>query len=275
MTRKKHLKVTGERYVPDDIRTSEEHLGLLRHIFVYEHVKKRLEGTDKVLEIGFGEGYGTRLLSDAVGEIVGIDVEQTVVDYALDKYASSKCKYMHYDGSTVPYPDETFDVVISFQVIEHIVNDAAFIAEVYRVLKTGGRFYITTPNRTTRLKPGQKPWNRFHVREYYPGQLADLLQVNFGEVKVLGVSATDEIHRMEIERIKQGFFLSLALKLGLRNMIPESLDAVLARLRGRLKGQKRIPKTGEAFKSKFSLDDFRVEEIKVEESLDLLGVCRK
>jgi len=267
----KGLKMTGERIIPNDIRTPIEYIQFLRHLFVYEHVKNEISGNENVLEAGFGEGYGARMLSETCREIVGIDVEKQVVEYAADKYSNNKCSFKLYNGNVIPFDDETFDVAISFQVIEHIHNDAGFISQLHRVLKKGGRLYLTTPNRATRLKPGQKPWNRFHIREYYAHELDALLGKIFRDVKVSGISATDEIHHIEADRIKQGFFLSLALRLGLRKLIPEFIDPLIARLISAKKSNKVKSIDNQELKSRFSLDDFRIETIKVDESLDLFA----
>ena len=272
---KKDLKATGERIIPDEIKTPIEYLQLLRHIFVYEYIKKNLKTSDRVLEVGFGEGYGTNLLSQVCREITGIDVENKVVEYAADKYGNDKCSFKIYDGKTIPFPDNSFDTVISFQVIEHIEDDAGFAAELNRVLKEGCKLYITTPNKATRLKPGQKPWNRFHVREYYADELKSILQKNFDQVDVFGISAAEEIHRIEADRIKTGFFLSLALRLGLRKLIPEFVNSIIARFISKSRSRKAVSSNNRDFKDRFSLDDFRVDKAEVEQSLDLFGVAVK
>ena len=271
----KDLKMTGERIVPDDIRTPIEYIQLLRHLFVYEHVKSIINTDEKVLEAGFGEGYGAKMLSETCKEIVGIDVEKKVVEYAANKYGTNKCSFRLYDGNIIPFDDETFDVVISFQVIEHIHDDAGFISQLHRVLKKGGKLYLSTPNKATRLRPGQKPWNRFHVREYYAHELKALIENTFSNVEVFGISATEEIHRIEAHRIRQGFFLSLALRLGLRKLIPEFIDPLIARLVSVKKSKQVKSIDNQEPKDRFNISDFRVETITVDESLDLLAQALK
>ncbi|MCD6161975.1 MAG: class I SAM-dependent methyltransferase [candidate division Zixibacteria bacterium] len=271
----KDLKMTGERVVPDDIKTLAEYIQFLNHNFIYEYVKSLLKNDDKVLEVGFGEGYGSSLLSQACREIVGIDVEEQVVEYSNNKYGNEKCSFKLYDGKTIPFPDNTFDVIILFQVIEHIKDDAGFVAELHRVLKENCKLFITTPNRATRLKPGQKPWNRFHVREYYANELKALLLNKFEKADVYGVSATEEIHRIEAERIKQGFFISLALKIGIRQLIPGFIDPIIARLISKLRSNKIDSGDNKSFENRFSVEDFRVEKIMVDKSLDLFGIAVK
>jgi len=275
MTEDHDLNMTGERLVPEDIKTVEEYLGLLRHLFVYEHVKAQLKATDRVLEVGFGEGYGAGLLSTGCGHIVALDVNQAIVDYANNKYGNEQCVFQYYDGHRFPFDDSVFDAVVTFQVIEHIEDDAGFVREIHRVLKDGGLAYITTPNRETRLKPGQRPWNRFHVREYHQAHLGEVCMGSFDEVEVLGISGSDDIMQREAKRIRQGPLLRLALSMGLRKLIPESLDPVVARLAGRLRGQQKISEGDQDFRERYSVDDLFVEKHHVVGSLDLFAVCRK
>lgn len=265
----------GERLVPDDTRTIVDYIQLLRHLFVYEYVKKELNPGYKIIDLGFGEGYGTAMLADHCAEITGVDVEEKVIEYATKRYAGGNCKFIKYDGSRLPFNDNSNDIVTSFQVIEHIDNDRAFAAEIHRVLKPGGKLFMTTPNKATRLKPGQKPFNRFHKREYLADELKKVLEMSFNNVEVHGVSATDDIHKIEFDRIKRGGIMTALLNLGVRKMIPESVDLAFARAYGRLRGQKKISDEDLSFKEKYSLDNFRVEKEKVNESLDLFAICVK
>jgi ubiquinone/menaquinone biosynthesis C-methylase UbiE len=269
------LKKTGERLVPENIRSKEEYIQYLRHLFVYEYVRPQLRTDSRVIEIGFGEGYGASYLSESCSHITAIDVEKDSVEHARNKYNSQKCSYQLYDGKKIPFPDNHFNLAISFQVIEHVPDDANFVAEINRVLKSGGQFFITTPNKTYRLKPGQKPWNRYHIREYYPQELESVLKKNFDRVEMRGVSGTDELNQIEYNRIKTGLFLSLMIKLQIRRFIPESFDHAIASMVSRFKGKKTATDANKDFLKAFDMDDFRVITTEVEKSLDLLGVCHK
>jgi SAM-dependent methyltransferase len=267
------LRKTGERLVPTDIQRASDYIQFLRHIFPYHFVEKEirsLANTDRVLEVGFGAGYGTPILAGVCGSVVGIDVEQQAVDHASSEYAEPNVSFKLYDGTTIPFDDNSFDIVVSFQVIEHVVDDAHFVGELCRVLKPGGRLYISTPNRLTRLEPGEKPFNRFHVREYSPDQLKFLLEGQFYKVAMMGISATQEIHSIEASRVKQGPVLKAISRMGIRKLVPLWLDMMLARALA----NSRMESTDD-FRQKYSLDDFRVETVLVDQSLDLFGVCVK
>src|SRR4030042_7005749 len=170
------IRKTGERMIPEDFESKQEYLIYLRLLFAYEYAKKKTSKRESVLEVGSGEGYGTSSLSKKVKKIVGIEVNKEAVNHASQKYGSEKCLFKYYDGISIPFADRSFDVVVSFQVVEHVQDDKNFLSEIYRVLKKGGELILTTPNRIYRLRHGQKPWDRFHIREYYPSGLEKILK---------------------------------------------------------------------------------------------------
>jgi len=266
------LTKTAERIDPERFDTREEYLLYLRHAFAYEYGKSRLQPGDEVLEIGSGEGYGTNLLAQVAGRVVGLDIDKTTVAHATQKYGSDKALFSLYDGTRIPFGDNTFNVAVSFQVIEHVHDDAGHVAQVRRILKPGGIFVLTTPNRNYRLKPGQKPWNRFHVREYDPQELEVTLRRSFLDVSVWGICGSDEVQAIEEARVAwalRGGPLSAA-----RRALPEPVKvfagATLAFLRRAVSGRS----SKQSFVGAYSLDDFHVVKEHVEDSLDLLAICR-
>lgn len=243
------LQKTGERLIPGGFASNAEYLLFLRHQFAYEYTAQQLTPTDHVMDAGCGEGYGTFILSQHVNETVGLDVDPDTVRHATAQYGTPQCRFQIYDGRRFPFPDQTFEAVVSFQVIEHIVDDAGYLLELNRILKVEGRLILTTPNRLYRLNPGQKPWNRFHVREYEPEQLRLLLSRHFEESRVLGVMGTEEINRFERERVDRRLTNRIKRRLW-RRFDPSASD-------------------------RYSLDGFHVTHDAVHESLDLLGICVK
>ena len=266
---------TGGRVIPENFKSREEYLIYLRHLFAYELSKDIIAKNSFVLEVGCGEGYGTNLLSQHVGKIIGLDIDKNTITHASKKSCSENCVFEMYDGVRIPYNDHTFDAVVSFQVIEHLQNDINYVSEVYRALKRGGIFILTTPNRTFRLKPGQKPWNKFHVREYYPHELENVLRSHFSDVKVWGIRGNEEVQEFEIERVKQILRIISFDILNFRRLMPESLKPIVIKVLRRIarRNQKSNPEGD--FLDKYSLGDFYVIKDNVRGSLDLLGICRK
>lgn len=154
-----------------------------RLYFAYvEATKYLMEQPDaNVLEIGCGAGRGMELLAANCNKYTGIDKNDKLL--ALHKQAYPNFNFIAKNIPPMSFlEDDTYDIVISFQVIEHINNDALFLKEISRVLKPGGVAIITTPNRSMSLT--RNPW---HVREYEAAELTKLAQNYFSDVKVNGV----------------------------------------------------------------------------------------
>jgi protein-L-isoaspartate O-methyltransferase len=135
----------------------------------------------KVLEIGTGSGYGLKLIADKADQFVTIDKHKT--DFSLPDHEANKIQFVQMNIPPLTgIPDNEFDFVITFQVIEHINKDKAFVDEIRRVLKRGGKLIVTTPN--SKMSLTRNPW---HVREYTVNQLENLLRNKFESVKTLGL----------------------------------------------------------------------------------------
>jgi SAM-dependent methyltransferase len=90
------------------------------------------------------------------------------------------------DGTRLPLRSQSFSVVTSFETVEHIQEDEAFVGELARVLKPGGTLFLSTPNGSQSLSGGENPSNPFHVREYAPDELVVLLGKHFRHVDLRG-----------------------------------------------------------------------------------------
>jgi ubiquinone/menaquinone biosynthesis C-methylase UbiE len=213
------LEKTVERIVPKDFKSREEYLLYLRHLFAYEEALKFLDKGLQVLEIGFGEGYGANLMAQHLGSVTALDVNKQAVEYANQKYSNDNCTFIHYNGHELPFGEDKFDAVISFQVIEHIEDDENYLKEIHRVLKKGEKAILTTPNRETRLNPGEEPWNEFHVREYNSEQLNEVLSEFFPSVEIQGIRAEKEIEKIERNRVKR--------KLSFYKLLPDALKRMV------------------------------------------------
>jgi SAM-dependent methyltransferase len=264
---------TAERVAPGELTTRDQYLVYLRHLFAYEFAAATIPPGSQALEIGCGEGYGTALLAKTAHIVIGLDIDQATVEQATAKYASETLSFRLYDGTRIPFPDNSLDAAVSFQVIEHVRDDSGHVREISRVLKPGGLLVMTTPNRTYRLRPGQKPWNRFHVREYCADDLQSLLEPWFEEVAVRGIRGSDEVQAIEKARV------AWALRPGpiatLRRSVPEPLKAVIGdvmRLARRIRPGSSAPAS---FTDRYHTSDFRVTDDVTREALDLLAVCAK
>lgn len=221
---KKKLEKTGERILPDCVNSYEDNILFLRHLYAYEYAKNKIPLNSFVLDLGCGEGYGTKFLSKFSKNVVGLDIDTKVISNAINKYKSENCNFIKYNGRKLPFHDNVFDAVISFQVIEHIKNDKNFLYEIHRVLKCGSELFITTPNRSYRLNPVQRPWNRYHIREYSDITFDKLLRSTFPYVQIFGIAGTDSIQKIEIERVKTIRRIDSLDPFHIRRIIPERFN---------------------------------------------------
>jgi SAM-dependent methyltransferase len=163
------LALTGERTVPG---IPEENYWFRRHEVVYAHLAGECADLD-VLEAGCGEGYGADLIARVARRVVGVDYDELTVEHVRSSYP--RVDVRHGNLAALPLPDASVDVVVNFQVIEHLWDQPQFIAECARVLRPSGLLMISTPNRIT-FSPGRDtPVNPFHTRELNAAELSELL----------------------------------------------------------------------------------------------------
>lgn len=154
-----------------------------------------LEG-NSVLEVGCGSGYGTRyLLDQGAREVVGGDPSARAIAYAVQHYGKGRLHFLCLDGLRLPFRARAFDLVLSLEVLEHVSNAEALVAECHRVLKDNGTFICSTPNKAASSADRRTPRARYHVREFYPGELRALLEHYFGEVSLHGMDPVDHFDR--------------------------------------------------------------------------------
>lgn len=154
-----------------------------RSLLAYLEAAKIVSG--KVLEIGTGSGYGVNIIAPQATSFLTIDKFQT-------EGISNAPANVSFQQMNVPpltgIESDSFDYVISFQVIEHIQRDDIFLQEIYRVLKKGGKLVVTTPNK--KMSITRNPW---HVREYTVKELEQLMLRFFQKVESKGVFGNDSI----------------------------------------------------------------------------------
>jgi len=180
------------------------HVLSLIHRWPYELLAEQARGK-QVLELGCNKGFGTIIYAEHAAGIKAVDTSPAAIDKAREYNPRDNIEYVCLDSWTLPFDDDSFDLTVLFQVIEHIALDKLdiFLREIRRVTRADGRVIFTTPNRQIRLLPLQKPWNRFHTKEYSAADLGRLLQDYFAEVKVEGLFGVEEINRIERRRVRQ------------------------------------------------------------------------
>ncbi len=264
------LSRRSERFDPDALRTEEDEIMYLRHLVAYEQAIRLMAPGCAVLDLGCGEGYGTIHLARRGYHAIGIDVEPDAIEHAVRRRGDAGVEFRAYGGVRIPYPDQSFDAVTSFQVVEHVENDAGFLAEIARVLKSDGIAILTTPNGPMRIEQGERPWNVYHVREYSPRTLEELLQESFGAVELLGVLGSASITAMEQKRIRHIRRVLAMDPLGIRRVLPNAVHQFASNILASL----RRPADENRPRAPHDLAEFSIAAEGLERALDLLAVCR-
>ena len=180
--------------------TPAEHCLRLMHLRAYDEAVSHATRRD-VLDVGCNTGYGTMRFVPVAHRVVGVDVSPRAIEAARERAPDGRPEFVVTTGFELPFPAASFDLVTSFQVLEHVPDPIAFLRELARVLRPGGMVILATPNAATRLYPGMTPWNRFHVHEYVAAELAELLRSVFPRVTVLGMFGAPELYETEIRRV--------------------------------------------------------------------------
>jgi SAM-dependent methyltransferase len=176
------LTLTGERTIPG---LDVENYWFRRHEVVYQQLAPRCAGRE-VLEAGCGEGYGADLISRLARRVIAVDYDEATVAHVRARYP--QVEVHHGNLAHLPLPDASVDVVVNFQVIEHLWDQSQFVSECARVLRPSGVLMVSTPNRIT-FSPGRDtPINPFHTRELNADELTELLVgAGFASVSMSGV----------------------------------------------------------------------------------------
>ena len=232
-----------------------------RSILSY-HIAAELVSGD-VLEIGTGMGYGIEVVAPSAKHFTTIDKSR-----AYDAEMAPNGEFRQMEVPPICFEDESFDYVISFQVIEHIKQDKEFVKEVSRVLRKGGKFIVSTPNAPMSLT--RNPW---HIREYTASELTSLLSDSFSQVESHGVNGNDKVmqyyeqNRKSVERITRFDILDL------QHRLPRQLLQVPYDILNRI-NRRRLLEKNDSLTRSITMQDYSIGEISAQ-SFDLYFVATK
>ncbi|HEX3812508.1 MAG TPA: class I SAM-dependent methyltransferase [Mycobacteriales bacterium] len=186
------LALTGERTLPG---IAVENYWFRRHEAAYDAIDVWCRGAT-VFEAGCGEGYGAHSLARTASKVIGLDYDEAAVQHVAGTY--SDIRVVRGNLAQLPVRTGAIDVVVNLQVIEHLWDQPAFLAETARVLRPGGTLLLSTPNRLT-FSPGQTaPLNPFHTRELSADELSGLLaDAGFSMLRLYGVWHGRRLRRLD------------------------------------------------------------------------------
>ena len=222
-------------------------LFLSQHMAGYAFAKSLIHGK-RILEIGFGEGYGANDLASAAKYVMGIDVAPGNATRAAAKYPRPNLTFLYMEAGRLDFPDASFDAACSFQLIEHLAESDVpeHLRQVARVLVPGGSYIITTLNLENAMKSG-KPYTQIPclIKEYTDPELRRALEQVFPSVALYGLYRRWPQH--VAGRLK---------KWGLDRLGPEKLNPV------------------RRYFAQITVNDFIVKPYVTRHATDLFAVCR-
>jgi SAM-dependent methyltransferase len=174
------LDFTGERFTPECVREIwYEHWH--RYVFARQLAKGK-----RVLDAACGEGYGSALLADVAASVVGADISEQAVAHARDRYGNrTNLRFERADATRLDVAADSFDLIVSFETLEHVDAQESLVAGFARALTDDGLLVISSPDKKT-YSDDRGFANEFHVRELYRDELLKLLRPHFPHVRLYG-----------------------------------------------------------------------------------------
>jgi 2-polyprenyl-3-methyl-5-hydroxy-6-metoxy-1,4-benzoquinol methylase len=191
------LPSTGERLTGS---TTDEQT-ILEHLQRYWFARNFSAGKN-VLDIACGEGYGCSILGSNANTVIGVDISPEVIEFARRKYGSNQVSFECGSALKIPLDDDSVDLVVSFETIEHVDHPEVFLDEIRRVLRHDGILIVSTPEKST-YSDGRHV-NHFHISEMYEEEFYQLLSSRFTSVQklqqkfVVGTILTAEASQVDI-----------------------------------------------------------------------------
>lgn len=160
--------------------------------WIHEHAARYLFALDSplgesVLDIACGTGLGTYLIAETGRSVIGMDQDKQTIQNNKSKYVDTpNLSFVVGNAENLPLDSHLFNSVVSFETIEHLKNPKDFLREVHRVLRQDGIFLLSTPNAIITKPVDGKPSNPYHIREYQPDEIRDLLSEYFSVLDIYG-----------------------------------------------------------------------------------------
>lgn len=220
-----------------------------------------------LLELGCGEGRGVELLAPLADSYLALDKIGEVIEKLQNKYPEVSFQQAVFPPFET-IADNSFDTIVSFQVIEHIKDDKAFLSEIHRVLKPGGRAILTTPN--IKMTLTRNPW---HVREYTAQELTDLAAKYFDAVQMKGVAGNEKVMAYYEENKKSVAKITRFDIFNLQYRLPAAFLRIPYDILNRL-NRNKLNQGNNDLVAQIAHDDYILVE-KGEEALDLFLILQK
>lgn len=188
------------------------------HIHRYHSVLERMTGTEVVLDIACGTGFGSNMLAEKASRVIGGDIDSSVIALNKKEWLRNNLDFQKLDATQLPFEDDTFDVLVSFETIEHSKEYDAMLNEFKRVTKPGGLLFISTPNIYVN-SPSGIVTNPYHTQEFTPEAFNNLIfEKKFNGYDFLGQLYARYLNNNSINYILANLLESLFYMRGFRKI---------------------------------------------------------
>jgi len=155
----------------------------IEHLHRYSLISEYVVGK-RVLDIACGEGYGSNIISKTAIEVFGVDIDEDSIEKAKIKYKNDNLTFKLGKADAIPLDDNSVDVVVSFETIEHHDKHTEMLSEIKRVLKSDGIIIISTPDKLY-YSDNRNFKNKFHIKELYKEEFVSLMKNHFSKIQLL------------------------------------------------------------------------------------------
>jgi ubiquinone/menaquinone biosynthesis C-methylase UbiE len=239
---------TVERILPED-----EPQGIVSiHLKRYQFAASYCQGK-QILDAATGVGYGADYLAQVADSVIGIDIDPVAINYGKSKYHSNNLQLEVADVTQTMFADSQFDVICSFETIEHLVDIPVYLQEMVRLLKLTGVYIVSTPQVPN---TNNSPDNPYHYIEFCRSDFEALLKQYFGQIEMYGQRRRQSEFHYWLTKVAD--VAHVRKYIGKLNKLRQSANKVLQTT---------------AFED-MSLEDILITKDKMARASEMVAVCR-
>ncbi len=168
------MKFTGERFLFGGSSNRTKIDALVKYIFASFFVRDK-----KVLDIACGSGFGSFMLAQEASEVLGLDLSPEAINHSNENYKKENLKFIIGDAENNELPKDYFDIIVSFETIEHLKNPEKFVEQLRQSVKKEGMIILATPNKKIVSPFNKEPIGKFHTFEFYKKDLEKMFKDKF------------------------------------------------------------------------------------------------
>lgn len=261
-------RITVSKNINDEIGNYNH----LMHIATYQYALALAYANGKrILDYGCGSGYGSYMLASVADHVTAVDINENALNYAINHYKSTNLIFKTINEIS----DEKYDVITSFQVIEHVSDEKEYIIHLKKLLHPNGLLLLSTPDKKNRLfKFIQKPWYVPHFKEYTYKDLYNLLSIYFKEVELLKIGACADFVKNEIQFTQKQRLITLPCSLSIYpNVLRIFLLEKQASLYNAFKKNKPKKSYNIDIQNNYSIKDIIISK-EIDLYTDFLAICK-